>query len=565
MFNIFCLGFLLFQNFNFVVLGDRTANAKTEVFELIIDEIKILNPDFLINVGDLIEGYTDDANTIESEWDYIIRQLNRTGVPYYLTPGNHDIWDAKSESIYCKHFGKTYYSFDYEKCHFVIIDNSRYDSLSALPAKELNWLKQDLAKHKKARLTFCFMHKPFWYNSNQAIALHKFFQAGGVDYVFSGHNHYYMSKIWDSIVYIQVGPSGSRFKVHQDEEQGAFQNYLLVKVKDNSVNIAVLKPGNVKPFDIVTSEAISLIDRIENEAVQISKIIIPENQVTLDTIGLKISNVTQLPIKTTLKWNLRNQNWVILPESVNCLLETKASGYYQFQCQLKEPENIYPLPELIFTYPFAVNKTHSVKKLLPIHRTAICQKLARSPIIDGILNDSGWQRVKPITIFGTSEGNLSPIEKTLVYFAYDENNLFLGVSCIESKIAKLRTKITRHDEAVYQDDHLNLILQPDLATQGYYQIFINPIGTIADRFCRLESGGSTKDPTWNILAQIKTFCNEKSWGVEMAIPFNQFQNYSKTDWRFNIVRYQYRLDKVGIYQVPFVHDPKTFATLKFCH
>jgi hypothetical protein len=59
--------------------------------------------------------------------------------------------------------------------------------------------------------------------------------------------------------------------------------------------------------------------------------------------------------------------------------------------------------------------------------------------------------------------------------------------------------------------------------------------------------------------------NKDDWSIELAIPFAQFQNYSTTELGFNLVRYQSRLDKVGVYQVPFVHDPKTFAGLKFIH
>ena len=159
MLNLCCLTVALFQSFNFAIIGDRTAGAKNDVFERIIDEIKILNPDFVLNTGDLIEGYTDDLESVESEWSYIRQQLNRMAAPYHLTTGNHDCSNPKSESVYIQHFGRTYYAFDYERCHFVIINNSRIDSFAQIPNDQLNWLKQDLAKHRKSLLTFCLMHK----------------------------------------------------------------------------------------------------------------------------------------------------------------------------------------------------------------------------------------------------------------------------------------------------------------------------------------------------------------------------------------------------------------------
>ena len=50
-----------FQNdpaeFQFVVIGDRTGGANVQgTFELAIDQLNLLQPEFVINVGDVIEG-----------------------------------------------------------------------------------------------------------------------------------------------------------------------------------------------------------------------------------------------------------------------------------------------------------------------------------------------------------------------------------------------------------------------------------------------------------------------------------------------------------------------------
>ncbi|MDH5684413.1 MAG: metallophosphoesterase [candidate division WOR-3 bacterium] len=559
------LSLLIFQNFSFVVIGDRTAGAKNEIFERVIEETKILAPDFIVNVGDLIEGYTKDLKTVQSEWNYILGQLKSTDVQYYLTPGNHDIWDVKSASIYVQRFGKTYYSFDYEKSHFIIIDNSRYNSVSEMPQEQLIWLEQDLTKHKKAHFTFCFMHKPFWKDVVQADVLHRIFRQGGVDYVFSGHDHHYLNMVRDSIVYIQVGPSGSRFKVYSTEEQGAFQNYLMVKVKNDKVKITVIKPGSMLPYDVVTADDVVTIDRIEAEAINISKVIIPEIQPLKDTIALQIANITNKSFNMTLKWNYRPTYWQIFPESVSCSLPVNSNGYYRFNCTLKKPDSIYPLPELTFSYPYDINKAHKVKKFLPIQRIATCRKVKRPPVIDGSLDDECWGKTESISTFGSAEGNLSELEKTIIFFGFDDKALYVAAKCFESKMNKLKMNIKGRDEAVYKDDHLNMILQPEPNSNIYYQIFINPIGTIWDRHCSLQPGlgRGVKDASWNSKLTLKTNREKDGWTLELSIPFSQFPNLLTEEWGFNILRYQSGLDKVGIYQVPFIHDPKTFALLKF--
>ena len=44
------------NNFHFVILGDRTGNAQPGVYERIWSELGELHPDFVINVGDTIQG-----------------------------------------------------------------------------------------------------------------------------------------------------------------------------------------------------------------------------------------------------------------------------------------------------------------------------------------------------------------------------------------------------------------------------------------------------------------------------------------------------------------------------
>ena len=49
------------DNFQFAIIGDRTGGANVQrTFELAMDQLNLLQPEFVINVGDIIEGYTRD-------------------------------------------------------------------------------------------------------------------------------------------------------------------------------------------------------------------------------------------------------------------------------------------------------------------------------------------------------------------------------------------------------------------------------------------------------------------------------------------------------------------------
>ncbi len=97
------------ETFNFVVIGDTRTGIG--VFKQHIEEINLLAPDCVIDIGDLINGYVDEVQRIEAMWnefDAIVKGFN---VPLVMVPGNHDIWDTNSDQIYRRRYGKTYFSF----------------------------------------------------------------------------------------------------------------------------------------------------------------------------------------------------------------------------------------------------------------------------------------------------------------------------------------------------------------------------------------------------------------------------------------------------------------------
>src|SRR5690349_7636315 len=80
------------NDFRFSILGDRTGDADQRVYERVWRELDSLHPDFVINVGDTIQGGNDA--TAEAEWQALRPLWNRYRYPQYFTPGNHDIWSA---------------------------------------------------------------------------------------------------------------------------------------------------------------------------------------------------------------------------------------------------------------------------------------------------------------------------------------------------------------------------------------------------------------------------------------------------------------------------------------
>jgi len=228
------------DDFRFCILGDRTGDAQPGIYERVWRDVGSEHPDFVINVGDTIQGGND--STAEAEWRALRPLWDRYKYPLYFTPGNHDIWSPVSRKIYETATGRpAYYGFDYRQAHFTVLDNSQTEDLSE---QQMEFLARDLEKHKDRDPKFVFFHKPFWlvpvkFRSSQ-FPFHQLAKKYGVRSVFSGHGHQYVRASVDGIDYWEVCSSGGKLK-GVGEEQGWFYGHVFVRVSGSKVEMEVKK------------------------------------------------------------------------------------------------------------------------------------------------------------------------------------------------------------------------------------------------------------------------------------------------------------------------------------
>ncbi|MBQ0086574.1 MAG: metallophosphoesterase, partial [Bacteroidales bacterium] len=79
------------DTYKFVVLPDKTGGSETGAFEKALEEINRIAPDFVINVGDLVEGFVSDVKFSEPQWADMKQRLSKLEVPFFLVGGNHDL------------------------------------------------------------------------------------------------------------------------------------------------------------------------------------------------------------------------------------------------------------------------------------------------------------------------------------------------------------------------------------------------------------------------------------------------------------------------------------------
>lgn len=237
------------EGYSFAILGDRTGETVPGVYEQIWREVAAQHPQFAINVGDTIQGL--HTATAESEWRAARAIWTRYRIPFYLTPGNHDIWSDSSRILYERETGRpASYSFDFKNAHFTVLDNSRSWQLSD---DQMAYLEKDLKAHAAAQFKFVFFHQPFWLLplklGSTDFALHALMRKYKINYVVCGHVHQYTSMQHDGVVYLMVGSSGGHLRGHdpfKSFDLGWFYQHVLVRIAGSKIEATVYETG--QPF-----------------------------------------------------------------------------------------------------------------------------------------------------------------------------------------------------------------------------------------------------------------------------------------------------------------------------
>ncbi len=256
----------------FAVIGDNTGLSRPGVFDQAMIQLNWLQPDFVISVGDLIEGYTEDRARIASQWTAVENSVTKLGCPFIYAPGNHDIDNAETLDAWRERRGATYHSFTYKGALFLVLNTedpptpmspklasqfySMVDLMQSDPDKaekiidaymatdasgqkgeysalevvkfsdaQLGWIRHVLARHPKPQWTFVILHKPAWKMQSPDFAKIQEMLAGRPHTVFAGHTHYFTHEVFDGHDYINMATTGG---IRQKFGPGTMDHNMLV-------------------------------------------------------------------------------------------------------------------------------------------------------------------------------------------------------------------------------------------------------------------------------------------------------------------------------------------------
>ena len=205
------------DKFRAIFFGDPQPQTQTEIDYIANDIVAELignDAKFGVTLGDIM---FDNLSLFGS--------LNQTialiGIPWYNVIGNHDLnFEAKldrySDETFERVYGPPYYSYDYGKVHFIVLDNvdwnhddqrNRATYRGSFGKRQLAFVKADLARVPKDRLVMLMMHIPLTTTGDRKD-LYRLIEKRPYTLSISGHTH------WQAHQFIDRGDGWMGAKPH---------------------------------------------------------------------------------------------------------------------------------------------------------------------------------------------------------------------------------------------------------------------------------------------------------------------------------------------------------------
>ncbi|MEW6508662.1 MAG: DUF5916 domain-containing protein [Bacteroidota bacterium] len=147
------------------------------------------------------------------------------------------------------------------------------------------------------------------------------------------------------------------------------------------------------------------------------------------------------------------------------------------------------------------------------------------PVIDGKLDDAVWKTAPAISEFKTFTPDFGKTlsEKTVVYMAYDKENLYFAFKCFDSEPNKIRATITSRDN-IKAEDWICINLDSFNDQQSLYAFYVNPLGIQEDS----RYTGNTEDFSIDLVWYSAGKIDPDGYSIEIKLPLKSLR-YSNED------------------------------------
>ena len=171
-------------------------------------------------------------------------------------------------------------------------------------------------------------------------------------------------------------------------------------------------------------------------------------------------------------------------------------------------------------------------------KVCIASRITVPPKIDGVLNESFWSDIKPVSDFVMNrpiEGG-KPTQRTEVRIAYDNKAVYVAAMLYDNNPDSILHELGNRDDGL-NADYFRFVIDPYNLRQDAFDFGVYASG--------VQTDAKFTDPTFNAVWESAVKIHDKGWSVEMKIPYSaiRFPKKPIQEWAFQTTRNIRRLNE----------------------
>ncbi len=266
-------------------------------------------------------------------------------------------------------------------------------------------------------------------------------------------------------------------EIHLNETMGGYQVYS----GEGDIHCKIFLTNRINQFETALGE--------------INLVVLDEIAAQTNLTAMSGGITLRLPNSFQAEVEIQTKNQDPRAVSINMPVEVESSfqgdslygwingGGPLFQLNADDKVEILPLEA---TSADAETSIESANSQSEVDSAQPVPKALQSPVIDGNLFEKAWSKAVGLYPFYNADGAAEPDEPTQAFLMWDEQHLYIGIKVFSDEMGQLHISQTEIDSAVWQDDSIEILVDPNPETKLYYHLIVNPIGTIFSQMVRAD-------------------------------------------------------------------------------
>jgi predicted phosphodiesterase len=306
------------EQFQFAIVTDRTGGVRPGVFPQAVEKLNLLQPEFVMSVGDLITGYTADTAEIEEQWQEFTGFIDQLQMPFFYVPGNHDYINDVMEYKWLERFGKAYYHFVYQDVLFVCLNSEerkRGAGRGYIGETQIAYLDSVLQENEDVKWTLLFMHQPLWDQEDNGLwAEAEALLKDRKHSVFVGHRHRYVKYERNNGKYFILATTGGGSSL-RGPSFGEFDHVVWVTMTEDGPLIANLMLDGIWDENVNTEGYYAFARPLmDGNNLSLSPLFHNEALFAKGKLALKLQNPSDVPMVADLQFESNGTLWAAMDQ-----------------------------------------------------------------------------------------------------------------------------------------------------------------------------------------------------------------------------------------------------------